>query len=133
MPKTKRTVYLVTDFGGDWDNPWELPYMAFDNEQAAKECAEKRARRNQPDPRKYPESMWDEYVSSTVSAITVLVDEPTEQTCQNIYDESECGACANGFKCSVCGVTVEDCEGYCVHGMWNYCPKCRRKVVKGGH
>lgn len=53
--------------------------------------------------------------------------------CYNVYDENECGACSNGFKCSVCGVTVEDCEGYYVHGTWNYCPKCRRKVVNHAH
>lgn len=63
-------------------------------------------------------------------ALADLMDEPT---CENVYDENECGACRNGFKCSVCGVTVEDCEGYYVNGTWNYCPKCRRKVVKGGH
>lgn len=53
--------------------------------------------------------------------------------CYNVYDENECGACSNGFKCSVCGVTVEDCEGYYVHGTWNYCPKCCRKVVNHAH
>ena len=63
-----------------------------------------------------------------------LIDpQTTPYICENVYDENECGACRNGFKCSVCGVTVEDCEGYYVNGTWNYCPKCRRKVVKGGH
>lgn len=63
-----------------------------------------------------------------------LIDpQTTPYICENVYDENECGACRNGFKCSVCGVTVEDCEGYYVHGTWNFCPKCRRKVVKGGH
>lgn len=63
-----------------------------------------------------------------------LIDpQTTPYICENVYDENECGACRNGFKCSVCGVTVEDCEGYYVHGTWNYCPKCRREVVKGGH
>lgn len=53
--------------------------------------------------------------------------------CRNVYDEYEMGSCDNGFECSVCGCRVEDCEGYYVHGTWNYCPKCRRKVVKGVH
>lgn len=126
---TKRTIYLVTDYGGEYEDAWEYPYMAFDNEQAAKECAEKRAMRNTLDPSEYPESMWDEYVSSSVSAITVLVDEPTEQTCKNVYDETEYGACDNGFECSVCGCRVEDEEHYHVSGTWNFCPKCGRKVV----
>lgn len=45
------------------------------------------------------------------------------------YDENEMGACENGFECSVCGCVVEDCEGYCVKGEWNRCPKCGRIVV----
>lgn len=44
MPKTKRTIYLVTDFGGAYEDAWEFPYMAFDSEQAAKECAVYHAR-----------------------------------------------------------------------------------------
>ena len=48
--------------------------------------------------------------------------------CCNIYDESECGACSNGFKCSVCGEVVEDYEGYCVDGTWNFCPQCDKRV-----
>lgn len=68
------------------------------------------------------------------NSLADLIDpQTTPYICENVYDENECGACRNGFKCSVCGVTVEDCEGYYVNGTWNYCPKCRRKVVKGGH
>ena len=48
--------------------------------------------------------------------------------CENVYDESECGACSNGFKCSVCGEVVEDYEGYCVDGTWNFCPGCGKRV-----
>lgn len=129
MPKTKRTIYLVTDYGGKWEDAYKYPYMAFDNEQAANECAEKRTKLLKSNESKRPYYYWD-YDSSEVSTITLLVDEPT---CENVYDENECGACSNGFKCSVCGVTVEDCEGYYVHGTWNFCPNCRRKVVKDGH
>lgn len=55
-----------------------------------------------------------------------LIDRPT---CRNVYDESEMGSCKNGFKCSECGNTVEDCEGYCVIGTFNYCSKCGASVV----
>lgn len=48
--------------------------------------------------------------------------------CENAYDENECGACSNGFKCSVCGEVVEDYEGYCVDGTWNFCPGCGKRV-----
>lgn len=53
--------------------------------------------------------------------------------CYNVYDESECGSCDNGFECSVCGCRVEDEEHYHVSGVWNWCPQCGRKVVKRGH
>lgn len=129
MPKTKRTIYLVTDYGGKWEDAYEYPYMAFDNEQAANECAEKRTKLLKSDESKRPYYYWD-YDSSEVSTITLLVDEPT---CENVYDESECGARTNGFECSVCGCRVEDCEGYYVKGEWNYCPKCRRKVMNHVH
>lgn len=129
MPKTKRTIYLVIDYGGEYEDAYEYPYMAFDNEQAANECAEKRTKLLKSDKSSRP-YYYHDYDSSEVSVITLLVDEPT---CENVYDENECGACDNGFKCSACGVTVEDCEGYYVHGTWNYCPKCRRKVVNHEH
>lgn len=50
-------------------------------------------------------------------------------TCRNVYPNNEDHHCDNGFRCSVCGDTVEDCENYRVSGTWNYCPKCRAKVV----
>lgn len=55
-----------------------------------------------------------------------LIDRPT---CRNIYAETvKVGACENGFKCSECGNTVEDCEGYRVSGEFNYCSKCGAKI-----
>lgn len=129
MPKTKRTIYLVTDYGGKWEDAYEYPYMAFDNDQAAHECAEKRTKRLKSDTSSRPYYYCD-YDSSEVSAITLIADEPT---CENVYDENEFSVCDNGFECSVCGCKVEDEEHYHVSGTWNYCPKCRRKVVKGGH
>lgn len=56
-----------------------------------------------------------------------LIDRPT---CRNIYDESKAGACANGFECSECGNVVEDCEGWLVNGIFNYCSECGRMVVE---
>lgn len=59
--------------------------------------------------------------------IADLIDRPT---CRNVYDENEMGSCINGFECSECGNTVEDCEGYRVNGEFNYCSKCGREVVE---
>lgn len=47
--KAKRTVYLVVDYGGEWEDKWDSPYMAFDNEHDAEVCAEKRCKRNRYD------------------------------------------------------------------------------------
>lgn len=123
--KTKRTIYLVTDCGGAYGGAWEYPYMAFDNEQAANECADKRTKRLKSDESNRPYYYYD-YDSSEVSAITLLVD---EQTCENVYDDTAYGPCDNGFKCSVCGEMVQDYECYRVLATWNYCPGCGRKVV----
>lgn len=56
-----------------------------------------------------------------------LIDRPT---CRNIYDESKCGACANGFECSECGNVVEDGDGWLVNGTFNYCSECGAEVVE---
>ena len=48
--------------------------------------------------------------------------------CENVYDGSVQDACDNGFKCSVCGCTVEDEEHYHVSGTWNWCPQCGKRV-----
>lgn len=59
--------------------------------------------------------------------IAELIDRPT---CRNVYDESKCGACENGFECSECGNVVEDGEGWLVNGTFNYCSECGREVVE---
>lgn len=58
-----------------------------------------------------------------------------ERTCRNVYgdgtDQGE-DICAHGFRCSECGASVEDFEGYSLYMEdceWNYCPNCRSKVV----
>ena len=56
-----------------------------------------------------------------------LIERPT---CRNIYAETEgMGGCENGFKCSECGNTVEDYEGFRISGEFNYCSKCGAEVV----
>lgn len=62
-----------------------------------------------------------------VERLIGLIDRPT---CRNVYDESRAGACANGFECSECGNVVEDCEGWLVNGVFNYCSKCGAEVVE---
>lgn len=59
----------------------------------------------------------------------LIEDNQYSGTCRNVYPNNEDHHCDNGFRCSACGDTVEDCENYRVSGTWNYCPKCRAKVV----
>lgn len=67
-------------------------------------------------------------VHTYCSAFAHLADLIDRETCRNVYNEREMGACDNGFECSVCGNRVEDYEGYAVTGEFDYCSKCGRKV-----
>lgn len=67
-PKTrKRAIYLVTDFGGDWEDAWERPVIAFTDKARAEECAAKR------ETRQYDEygPVWD-YEGSEVKEIPLV-------------------------------------------------------------
>lgn len=70
---------------------------------------------------KAPDTNW----RSVMRRIADLID---RGVCENVYDESEFGACDNGFECSVCGCKVEDEEHYHVSGAWNFCPQCGKRV-----
>ena len=71
----------------------------------------------------------DECLPDGGCCFDVLADLIDRPTCRNVYDETEMGACENGFKCSECGELVEDYEGYRIKGTFNCCPKCGREVV----
>lgn len=67
----------------------------------------------------------------TQSGFERLADLIDRQTCRNIYAETEkVGGCENGFKCSECGNTVEDYEGYRISGEFNFCSKCGAEVIE---
>lgn len=63
----KRAIYLVTDFGGDWEDAWERPVIAFTDKARAEECAAKR------ETRQYDEygPIWD-YEGSEVKEIPLV-------------------------------------------------------------
>lgn len=79
MPKDKMTVFLVIDRGGEWEDRWSSLYMAFADEQAAKECAEKRTKRGL-----YRRGLhgglgdarddWPDYIGSFVCAVDMFVN-----------------------------------------------------------
>lgn len=63
----KRAIYLMTDFGGDWEDAWERPVIAFTDKARAEECAAKR------ETRQYDEygPVWD-YEGSEVKEIPLV-------------------------------------------------------------
>ena len=76
---------------------------------------------------------WDGHTpDQAIERIGKLVDCKTDRpTCRNIYAETEgMGGCENGFKCSECGNTVEDYEGYRISGEFNYYSKCGAEVIE---
>lgn len=69
-------------------------------------------------------------MSTNKDASLLLADLIDRPTCRNIYIETEgISGCENGFKCSECGNTVEDYEGFRISGEFNYCSKCGASVV----
>ncbi len=42
-------IYLVTDYGGEWEDAWEHPAIAFTDKARAEECAAKREKRHYGD------------------------------------------------------------------------------------
>lgn len=67
-----RTVYVVCDFGGEWEDAWEQPIYGFTSRARAYNCALKRrarrARRPDDDP--------DDYHGSRVQALVLVDTEP---------------------------------------------------------
>lgn len=45
MSASKRTIWLVTDYGGEWEDSWERTVIAFTDKAAAEECARVREAR----------------------------------------------------------------------------------------
>lgn len=72
MSKRKVTLYLVNDCGGEWEDAWNEPVIAFDNQDDATRCACAR------EPR---QSIWNEgfgyrdYSGSFVTEIEAVIDD----------------------------------------------------------
>lgn len=72
MSKRKVKLYLVTDCGGEWEDAWERPVVAFDNFEDAAMCTVKR---------KVRQSIWNEgfgyrdYCGSGVTEIDAVIDD----------------------------------------------------------
>ena len=64
-------VYVVSDFGGEWEDSWEFPIIAFTDEGRARECAAKREARRLA---QRLDDEWDEYTGSMVRGVPLVMD-----------------------------------------------------------
>ena len=63
---TSRSIWIVTDYGGEYEDRWETVVRAFSTEEEAMKCLEKRVKRQ-------PMEMFGyDYCSSDVQEITLV-------------------------------------------------------------
>lgn len=78
MPKAKKTLYLVIDHYGEWEDAWSTPYLAFEDKLAADECAERHQARNRNGfSSESDDEWWSDYDYSSVKEVQAILDEPT--------------------------------------------------------
>lgn len=72
----KRVIWLVTDYGGEWEDKWDWNVRAFSDEVAAKECAAKREMRM-----KRTMEDYDDYCGTTVECVELIdADVPSRKS-----------------------------------------------------
>lgn len=65
------TAYIVSDFGGEWEDSWEWPIVAFTSKGMAESCAVKRERRHKA---LMTDESWDDYTGSCVKSVPLVVE-----------------------------------------------------------
>lgn len=63
----KRVIWLVTDYGGEWEDKWDWNVRAFSDEVMAKECAERHEMRMKRDMDEY-----DDYCGTVVECVELI-------------------------------------------------------------
>ena len=63
----KRVIWLVTDYGGEWEDKWDWNVRAFSDEATARECAGKREMRMKRTMEEY-----DDYCGTTVECVELI-------------------------------------------------------------
>ena len=63
-----RSIWIVTDYGGEYEDHWETVVRAFSTEEEARKCLEKRTKRQQKD-------TFEDYRFSDVQEITLVEKE----------------------------------------------------------
>lgn len=67
------SAYVVSDFGGEWEDAWEYPVCAFTSKGMAESCALKRERRHKA--RCCDDDWCDDYIASRVQCVPLVVEE----------------------------------------------------------
>ena len=126
--KAKRTVYLVVDYGGEWEDKWDSPYMAFDNEHDARYAPRSDASATGTTEK----NGLRHFGTSTASPMSY------RSQCSWMYQPSR-PAKTSTTKANAAHVPTASSAPladagsriarYYVKGTWNFCPKCRRRVV----
>lgn len=63
------TIWVVYDYGGEWEDKWETTIIAFADEEQARECARRRAKRQSSD---------EEYCGSGVEQVQLVAEVPDQ-------------------------------------------------------
>lgn len=66
------TIWAVYDYGGEWEDKWETTVIAFADEEQARECARRRAKRQSSD---------EEYCGSGVEQVQLVAEVPDGAPC----------------------------------------------------
>ena len=61
------TIWVVYDYGGEWEDKWETTIIAFADEEQARECARRRAKRQS-----------SEYCGSGVEQVQLVAEVPDD-------------------------------------------------------
>lgn len=69
MSKRKVKLYLVADYGGEWEDAWEEHVVAFSNRADAEACAVKRTDRQSILSKDFG------YICSIVTALDAVIDD----------------------------------------------------------
>mgnify|MGYP007039086720 CR=1 FL=1 len=71
----QKTIWVVYDYGGEWEDKWEFPVIAFEDEQLARKCAKDRAQRLGMDE-------YCDYCGSGVEQVQLVGDVPDRSPCR---------------------------------------------------
>lgn len=68
------TIWTVYDYGGEWDDRWEITIIAYADEEQARECARRRAKRRSGDEE-------CDYCGSGVEQVQLVAEVPDHAPC----------------------------------------------------